>query len=320
MNTQPDPPEASIEDDSSNSLPASSYKGPLAWMARNIVAANLLMFLFIVGGFLMISRVKQEVFPDVDLDVVVVSVPYPGAAPTEVEQGIVLALEEEIRGIDEIKEVNATAAEGIAQIQAELLLGTDPQSALQRVKSVVDGVTSLPQDAERATIALATRRREVISLVLYGDKSERALRDRAEALRNKLIDQTDVTVADVVGVRRPEISVEVSQRNLRSYGLTLDGIASIIRRASVDVPGGSVKTSSGEVLLRTKERRELGSEFEDIAVLSRPDGSTVALRDIADVVDGFEETDNRAFFDGKPAVTSRFTGSETRRRWRWRPR
>ena len=261
------------------------------------------MLLFIVGGFLMISRVKQEVFPEVDLDVVVVSVPYPGAAPSEVEQGIVLALEEEIRGIDEIKEVNATAFEGGAQIRADLLLGSDPQSTLQKVKSVVDGVTSLPQDAERASVALATRRREVISLVLYGEKSERALRARAEALRNKIIDQTDVTVADVVGVRRPEISIEVPQSNLRSYGLTLDGIASVIRRASVDLPAGSVKTSSGEVLLRTNERRELGSEFEDITVLSRPDGSSVLLRDIAsDVVDGFEESDNRAFFNGKPAV------------------
>lgn len=291
---------SSIDDDQAPS-PISS-KGPLAWMARNTVAANLLMFLFVVGGFIMISRVKQEVFPDVDLDVVVVSVPYPGAAPTEVEQGIVLALEEEIRGIDEVKEVNATAAEGIAQIRVDLLLGTDPQSALQEIKSAVDGVTSLPQDAERATIALATRRREVISLVIYGEKSEAALRERAEALRNKIIDQTDVTVADIVGVRSPEISVEVPQRNLRAYGLTLDGIAAVIRQASVDVPGGSVKTSSGEVLLRTKERRELGSEFEDITVLSRSDGSTVRLRDIANVVDGFEESDNRAFFNGKPAV------------------
>lgn len=282
--------------------PSLSKNGVLAWMASNTVAANLLMLLFIVGGFLMISRVKQEVFPEVELDTVVISVPYLGAAPAEVEQGIILAIEEQVRGIDDVKEVNSTAVEGAATIRAELILGADSQDALNEIKSAVDRVPSLPADAERPIVSLASNRREVISLVIYGDKDEKSLRQLAEQVREELLSDSRITVADLDGVRRPEISIEIPQENLRRYNLTLEQVASAVRLASVDVSGGSVKTRSGEILLRTKERRELGPEFYDIVVLSRPDGSRVTVRDLGVVIDGFEESDKAAYFNGQRAV------------------
>ena len=293
---------ASIPPPANQDPTATSRKGPLAWMAQNSVAANLVMLIFLVGGLLMISRVKQEVFPEFDLDQVVIQVPYPGASPAEVEQGVILAVEEAVRGIDDVKEVRSTATEGMGVVTVELILGANADRALADIKSAVDRVTSFPEDIERPVVSLALMRRQVISLVIYGDKSEAELRRLADRTRDELLDLPEITSVELDGVRPLEISVEVPQAELRRYGLTLDGIASTIRAASVEMPGGGVKTRSGEVLLRTAERRDRGSEFEEIVLLSRPDGTQVRVGDVAEVHDAFREVDQEAFFDGKRAV------------------
>jgi multidrug efflux pump subunit AcrB len=277
-------------------------KGPLAWMASNSVAANLAMVFLLVGGLLMVPFIKQEVFPEVSLDTISVQVPYPGASPAEVEQAVILAVEEAVRGIDDVKKVTATASEGSARVTIELLSGAEPEATLNDVKSAVDRITSLPQDAERPIISLNSNRRQVLSLVLYGDLEEKTLRQLAESVREDLLLQDDITVVELGGLREPEISVEVPQSELRQYGLTLEQIAGAVSRASVELPGGSVKTASGEILIRTTERRDVGSEFENIIVLSRPDGTEVTLGSIANVVDGFRDSDIEAYFNGQRAA------------------
>lgn len=296
--SHPEPPKTGGESDE---LPR-ERRGPLAFMANNSVAANLLMLVLIVGGLLLLPSIKQEVFPEFELDLVLVNIPYPGASPAEVEQGVILAAEEAIRDVDGIKEVRSTAAEGTAVIAVELLVGTDSQRALNDIKSAIDRVTSFPQDIERPVVSLATNRREVVSLVVYGDKSERELRAEAERIRDDLLDNEQISVVELAGVRPLEISIEVPRENLRRYKLTLDTIANLVRAASVELPGGGVKTRSGEILVRTAERRDFGSEFADIVVLSRPDGSEIKLGDIAEIDDGFRDTDQAAFFNGQPAA------------------
>jgi multidrug efflux pump subunit AcrB len=278
--------------------------GPLAWMAKNPVAANVVMAILMIGGLVMMlgGQIRQEVFPEVELDVVTVSVPYPGASPEEVEQGVLLAIEEAVRGLDGVKEVRSTAMEGTGAVTVELLLGTNPDRALSDVKSAVDRITSLPEDAERPIISLATNRNQVISLVLYGDVEEAAMRQLAERARNDLLADKRITQVELAGVRAPEVSVEIPLERLRQHGLTLEGVAQALKRASVDLPGGDVKTRGGELLLRTKERRDKGSEFENIVLQSRPDGTVLKVGDIATVKDGFAEVDRAASFNGKPAV------------------
>jgi multidrug efflux pump subunit AcrB len=151
-------------------------------------------------------------------------------------------------------------------------------------------------------VSLAQNRREVVSVVVFGDKRERELRSLAEKVRNDLLSQTGITVVDLAGARPLEVSIEVPQAALRRYGLTLDEIAQKVREASVELPGGGVKTRGGEILVRMAERRDYGSEFASVVVLSRADGSEVRLGDIAEIDDGFRETDQEAFFDGKPAI------------------
>lgn len=278
-------------------------RGPLAWMAENRIASNVLMLIFVVGGVVALgTTIKQEVFPEVALEQIVVTVPYPGASPAEVENAIVLAVEEAVQGVDGVKDIRSVASEGSAMVAVQLLLGADRRQALSDVESVVGRISSFPADAERPNISLLSTRRQVISLVLYGDVDETILRTAANRARSDLLRDKRITSVELSGVRPLEISIEVPQANLRKHGLTLSGIARRIRAASVELSGGSIQTDAGEVLLRTNERRDSGEEFEDIVVQSRPDGSRVRVRDIAQVRDGFRENHLKATFDGKPAA------------------
>jgi len=217
------------------------------------------MMVFIIGGLAMGFSVKQEVFPEINLDRIQVSVAYPGAGPDEVEEGIVLQIEENISGIDGIKEVTSTAAEGYGVVIALIRDGEDADLILQDVKSAVDRIITFPEDAERPVINKMLNRREVASLAIYGNVSERSLREQAEAMRDELLAMDEITQAELGGVRPYEISIEISEENLQRYNLTLNQVASRIRQASLDLPGGSVKAAGGEILLRTKERRYKGA-------------------------------------------------------------
>lgn len=276
--------------------------GSMAWMARNAVAANLIMVVLIVGGLMMVGRVRQEVMPEFQLNLVTIAVPYPGASPAEVEQGIVLAVEEAVRGLDGIKEVTAVASEGAASITVELEESANGYKLLQDIKNSVDRITSFPQDAERPIVQLLNNRREVISLVLYGEIGETELRALAEDVRDRMLLSKNITEVNLIGVRPMEISIEIPQETLRAHDLTLQAVADIIRRTAIELPAGGIKTRGGEILLRTAERRDRGREYADIAIVSRADGSTVRLGDIATLTDGFRDTDQAAYFGDQRAV------------------
>ncbi|HUU02958.1 MAG TPA: efflux RND transporter permease subunit [Myxococcota bacterium] len=282
--------------------PEDSAGGALAWMARNSVAANLLMMAFVIGGLLMSFRIKKEVFPQIELDEVDISVPYPGASPAEVEQGILLSIEEAVRSLDGVKEVTSSAMEGMGSVAVELEVGTDRNKALADVKNAIDRITTFPAEAERPIVNLPEWRVNAISVVIYGDQPEKVLAALGEQVRDDVLRLPEVTNAELIGVRPIEIDIEVPSDTLRAYGLTLSQIAAVVHRTSVELPAGGVKTDAGEVLLRTNERRDLGSEFTNIPILTGEDGSPVRLGQIADIKDGYAETDVQAFFNGKSAV------------------
>jgi multidrug efflux pump subunit AcrB len=271
-------------------------------MAGHSVAANLLMLVLLVGGLFWATRIKQEVFPDFDLDIVSVTVPYPGASPQEVERGILLAIEEAVSGLEGIEKVTATAREGAGTVTVEMIEGEDIQRLAQDVKAEVDRITSFPEDAEEPRVTIASRKRYVVSLALYGHQSERVLREFAEVVRERLLRDPGITQAELQNVRAYEISIEISQDALRTYGLTLGEVARRVRQASVEVPGGAIKTPGGEVLVRLKERRDFGREFGAIPIITTDDGTRILLEDIAVVEDSFAETDRQATYNGQPAV------------------
>jgi len=282
------------------------FKGPIAWMAHNRVAANLLMFIFLVGGIIMIStNIRQEVFPDFEINMVNITVAYPGSSPEEVENGIILALEEAIDGIDGIKEVKAVAGEGVASIYAELYYDADKQKVASDIKNAVDRIGTLPEDAEDPTVEVPTTEHEVLQLVFYGDIDENALKQTAESARDDMLAYEDISKVEVSNTRPMEISIEIPQNTLRAYGLAIDQVASVIRNTAIELPGGELKTKAGKVLLRTMERRDWAVEFADITVVSTLDGTDVKLGDIAMITEGFKDVEWFAYYNGKQAVRLR---------------
>lgn len=273
------------------------------YMARNHVAANLFMLLLLIGGLVTaFVGVKQEVFPEVDLDRVMVTVPYPGAAPEEVEQGVVRPIEEAVNGLDGVRRIQSFANENAGTVLVEVIDGYNIDQVLTDIKSAVDRIVTFPQDAERPIVQKLSNRREVMMVAVYGKMNMRELRQQAEKLRNDLVARPDISQAELLGVPNYEISVEISEANLQTYNLTLDKVAAIIRASSLDLPAGGVKTKSGEVLLRTKARRYTAKEYRNLVIISRPDGSQVRLGNIANVKETFEDVDLFARYDGSPAA------------------
>jgi len=271
-------------------------------MAQHSIAANLLMILLIGGGIWTAFSIQKEVFPEFDLDVINVSVVYPGAAPAEVEQGILRPVESAIRGIAGIREITSTAREGSGSIRIELVTGTDRMKAFQDIDQAVNRIRTFPDDTEEPEVTLVSPQREVMQLVLYGPVDIWTLRKLSEQLRDRLLSDPDITQVELGNAPDYVTHVEIPQYRLREYGLTLGQVASLIRESSEDVPAGAVETTAGEVLLRLKERRQWADEFGQIKVVTSDSGAAVTLGEIATITDGFEEAGFHSQFNEQPSV------------------
>ncbi len=277
----------------------------IEWFAANHVVANLLMLVIIGAGLLTIPTITKEVFPEFSLDIINVSVRYLGAAPEEVEEGVCVKVEEAIQDLEGIKQLTSNASEGVGTVTIELEMGTDVQKLLNDVKARVDGIETFPEETEKPVISELTNRRQVIDVAVHGNVDEAALKALGERVRDELTGIDGISQVDLVSTRPYEISIEVSEEALRSYGLTFSHVAMAVRRSSLDLPGGSIRTEGGEILLRTKGQAYRGVEFEDVVLVTRPDGTRLLVGDVARVVDGFAETDQSARFSGEPAVDIR---------------
>jgi len=277
-------------------------KGLLGWFASNHVAANLLMILIVAAGLLTVLTMKVEFFPEMDLDWITVTVPYLGASPSDVEEGVVMRVEEAIAAVDGIKRLTSSAGEGAGMIFVEVEEYADSKEVLDDIKAEVDRIITFPEETEKPIITEITTRYEVITIVLYGDVSEKTLKKLADQIRDDLTALENISQVDVAGVRPYEISIEVSEKTLRRYGFSFDEVTRAVRESSLDIPAGSVKTTGGEILVRTEGQKYYGPEFEKIIVLTRNDGTEIRLADIATVKDDFEDVDLYSRFDGKRAA------------------
>lgn len=277
-------------------------KGPIAWMASNPVAANLLMLILLGGGIWTSQNIQKEVFPQFALDIVEVRVQYPGAAPEEVEQGILLPVEETIRGVKGIKEITSTAREGSGNVQIELVAGTDRMRAFQDIDQAVSRIRTFPDDIEEPEVRLEARQRDVMELGLYGEVDIWTLRKLAERLRDQLLSHPGITQVEIGRVPDYVTHVEIENHTLREYGLTLGNVSRIIEQASQDIPAGAIDTHDGEILLRMKERKQWAEDLGKIPIVTADTGAQVLLEDIAKITDGFEEEGFHSEFNQQPSV------------------
>ncbi len=281
---------------------SSRMTGPIAWMAGNSVAANLIMAVLLIGGLLVGRTIKQEVFPEFTMDTVEVSVEYLGASPEEVEEGVVLGVEEAVQGLDGVDEVRSVASEGMGRVVVEAVEGADVNRLWQEIESEVDRIDTFPREADDPEVRLGSHRRDVVKLALHGTDRETVLRQMAEDVRDVLLLEPHITQVELQGVRDYEIHIEISQPLLRRYQLTLQEVAQKVAEASVDLGGGSLKTRSGDILLRVKDRRHTAEEYAQIPIISLPGGEQILLEDVAKVKEGFEESESWARFNGSPAI------------------
>ena len=274
----------------------------IAWWAQNRVAANILLVVIMAGGLLSIPILKKEIFPDFATDMITVSVEYLGAAPEEVEESICIRIEEEIYDLDGIKRLVCAANEGVGVVTVQLVPGTDDRKLLDDIKTRVDAIDTFPEETEKPVIQQLLMRQQVINVAIAGDADEAVLKRLGEQVRDELSALPELTQVDLVSVRPDEISIEVSEDTLRRYEIVFDEVVRAVRLSSIDLPGGSIKTEGGEILLRTKGQAYRGEEFEQVVLRTKPDGTRLFLGDVAHVVDKFAETDQSARFDGIPAV------------------
>lgn len=277
-------------------------KGPIAWMANNAIAANLLMVILLIGGAFTAFTMQKEVEPRFEPDVVQVTVSYPGATPAEAERGIVLPVEEAVRSVIGVREITSSAYEGGGQVSLELVPGIDRMKAFQDVDQAVSQIRTFPRDAEQPEVFLSDRTRRVMYVGLYGDTDAWNLRQLAERVREQLLNQPAITQVSINRAQDYVTHVEIPAERLREYGLTLGQVASIIEQSSRDVPAGSIDTSGGQLLLRVEERREWADQLAGIVIRSAESGAPLTLGDIAEIRDGFEDVGFQGQFNRQPTT------------------
>lgn len=277
--------------------------GIIAWFTRNGVAANLLMVAIIGGGIWSLTqKIILQDFPDIPYRTITVSVTYRGSTPGEIEQSIITRLEEALYDIEGVEQIDAMANSNVGTVSLEIEEGYNLSEKLDEVTNRVSTIRNFPPEAERPQISLRSRSERVITLVLSGDLSERELKELGEQLRDEVSGIPGITLASLKAVRPYEIAIEVSESTLRRYGLTFDDVTRAIRTSSVDLSAGSVKTETGRILLRTNEQAYTYEDYSAITLQTRADGSKLTLGDIANVIDGFDETPIVARFNGKRAI------------------
>jgi multidrug efflux pump subunit AcrB len=279
-------------------------KDAIAWAAKTPVFANLLMiFLIVAGGFATFSMTR-EMFPEFSFDKVMITVPYPGATPDELEDSVAVKIEEAIRGVEGVRLIETTVSEGSALVMAEIdSQQRDPRDALVDIRNEISRISTFPEDVKEPVVSLQINRREVSTLALWGDLEERSLATLAREIEQELLTFPEVSEVSTEGIRDFQINVLVREGDLQRYGMTIERVSAAIRGASLDLPLGRLRSDSEEQILRVEAEQRVGRELAELVIMSRADGTQIRLRDVADIDDGFAEQPLGLRVDGTPAVT-----------------
>lgn len=276
--------------------------GPINWFIKNPVAANLLMFIIVIGGIVATANIDNEFYPDIQPSIVQVTVPYPGAGPLEVEEQICMKIEEAISDVEGIKEIKSTASQSLGTVTIETVDGWDLQQMLSDVKTRVDAISTFPVDAERPIVSDITIGSEVVRLVVYGGDDEQSIKNLALSLKDEIYHLPGVSRVSVSGVRDSQVSVEIAEAVMRAYHIDFDDIARAIRQSSLNLPAGQMRNKAGDIQLQVYGQGYQARDFESIVVVRQADGSQVTLGQIATVSDNFEEKNFLTEYEGKIAA------------------
>ena len=293
----------------------------IRWFSRNNVSANFIMAAILIAGITTWFKLKKEIFPETSTDVVSVSVPYPGATPEEVEKGVCIPIEEAIRDVEGIDIMRSTAANSIGVVYVEVSSESNVRDVLDDIKTRIDSIENFAENTESPLYEEVLIKNQVLTVAISADTDERTLRGYAEKIRDGILTYKPpkpsnwlnkitssfrgsggVSQVELSGLRKYEISIELSEDTMRAYGITFAAVADAVRASSIDLPGGAVRTDAGEILIKAESKRYSSAEFEKIPVITRADGTVVFLGDIATILDEFEDVDLISRFNGKNAA------------------
>ena len=260
-------------------------KGLIGWFTSNPVAANLIMILVFFAGALSLSNISKEMFPRTEIRMITVSAPYPGAAPVEVEKGVILPMESALEGLQGIKKITSSANRDFATIRLEIEPNEDINEVMTQVENRIDGITNLPDDLEKPTVQRVQQNLWAMGVAVYGDMTERQKKLVGDEVYDELLALGPVKEVQLWGAGKYEISIEVREDRLKELNLTLTEVAAAVRASSLDLPAGIIRTDSGNVLVRTEGKSYYGSDFENIVIRSDLDGTQLLLSDVANVRD-----------------------------------
>jgi len=277
-------------------------KSVLSAFTRNRVFSNIILALIFLGGLMAARHMIRETFPEFSLDMISISVPYPGADPEEVEESISRKIEDVLEGMEGVKQYTTRSKENAGTAVIEVKKGYNVDDVLERVRSKVNAISTFPVDAENPVISKVILRDTVMVISLSGDMAERRLKEWAEQVKDKIEALPAISRVSVFGARNYEISIELSAKRLREYGLTLAQVAAAVRRSNLNLAGGTLRTEGEEIRVRTIGRKYTGKEFASIVVLAGPRGEVITLDRLATIRDGFTEDPVQATVNGKPAL------------------
>ena len=278
--------------------------GLIAWWARNTIAANLLMAACILAGIAAFQQLEREVFPAASFNTAIITITWQGASPQEMEEQVILRVEEAIAGVNGLDHIESTAREGVATIRAEGIATGDKTLFLNEVKNRVDAISNFPQDVfpPRVEQFRATAPGQFVAL--FGDVNPRELSRLARQFRNEISQLPNgSTNVDLWGLPKEEVSIEISEADLQRFGLTFDDVARAIRGSSINIAGGQVRTDTGNIQVASRNLADTQEEFEDIVIRQQADGAVIRVRDVATVIDGFEDKKSRRETNGKTTLS-----------------
>ncbi|QBY04858.1 efflux RND transporter permease subunit [Thalassotalea sp. HSM 43] len=279
--------------------------GIIAWFARNSVAANLMMVFIIIMGIYSYFNITKKMFPEFSPNTIMVTVTHLGASPADVEQSVILQIEEKLENVQGLKRVTSEATEGLATVTIEINSGYSLEDKLNEIQMQIDTITTFPAQIERPLVMKQEFQMDVLWVSVNGQMDRRTRQELAQDIKDEITALPDVNIAEVVGIRDYEISIEISELQLLEYGLTFDEISQAIKRSSLDLPGGTIKSSGGYIQLRTEGQAYTGQEFSRLVLRTNSDGTHLTLGDIANVKDAFVEDEGFALFDGKNTTSIR---------------
>ena len=278
-------------------------KGLISWFARNPVAANLVMVLVFFAGTLSLLSMSKEIFPRTETRVISIGAPYPGAAPVEVEKGVILPMESALEGLQGIKKITSVADRDYARIYLEIEASEDINEVMSQVENRIDSITNLPDDLEKPTVKRVERNLWGMGVAVYGDMTQLEKKIVGDEIYDELLALPEVKEIRLWGAGTYEISIEVRESRLRELNLTLAEVASAVRSSSLDLPAGIIRTEAGNVLVRTEGKAYVGTDFENIVLRSQMDGTQLLLSDVAEVRDGFTDSIYKNRFDRQSAIS-----------------